>query len=206
MNKQFGFTLTEVLFALAVGGILLAIALPNYQTMVKNNCLTTTANSLVSSFQQARSEAVKRNSLVTITAANAAAATNKWGLGWVITINEDRNNNGVLDFSVDTNADGVPDAGGEDYDGDGVLDNAALVRTVNLTCGTTTVDEIDPTAAVNPGDDTANDTVFVYQPNGFIDYPGTFNICDDRTGETGKQITISTVGRPNTNSNFTGCL
>lgn len=193
MNKQSGFTFIELFVAVAVGGILVAFALPSYQTMIKNNCMTTNANSLVSTFQLARSEAAKRNSSVTITASNGANTSNEWGSGWVITIDEDRNLNGTLDA-------------GEDYDGDTVLDNAALVRTVSLACGATTIDEIDPAPAENPGDDTNNDTVFVYLPSGFIDYPGTFNICDDRTGETGKQITINTVGRPNTNSNFTGCL
>ena len=199
----------EVFFAVAVGAILLALALPSYQITVKNNCLTTTANTLVSTFQLARSEAVKRNSTVTITANDDAGGNPNWGSGWQITINEDRNNNGVLDYSVDTDADGTPDAGGEDFNGDGVLDNAALIRSVTLGCSTTTIDEVNPVPTDppdNPGDDTDNETTLSYLPSGFIDSPHTFNICDDRTGETGRRVSINLVGRPSTNSNYTGCL
>lgn len=181
MNRQTGFTMLELLTAVAIAAILMVFALPNYQTMIKNNCLTNDANALVSSFQQARSEAVKRSTTTTITAANAGDTTNEWGKGWTITIDEDRNGNGTLDP-------------GEDYNGDGVLSTSALVRKVDLTCTATTIDE------------TADATTIKYQSDGSADTHATFDICDDRTGETGREVTISFTGRPNTDSNFTGCM
>jgi type IV fimbrial biogenesis protein FimT len=188
MRKEHGFTLIEMMIAVAIAGVLVAVALPNYQSMVKNNCMTTSANSIVSTFQLARSEAIKRGTSVTLTASNAGDNTNEWGTGWSITINEDRNGNGGLDA-------------GEDFDGDGVLDATALLRQVALTCTQTTIDEtID--AITNPSDNIDNDSTFIYQSTGAVDDPGTFNICDDRTGENGRQITISATGRPSTNSTF----
>ena len=97
MNRQTGFTMIELLTAVAIAAVLLVIALPNYQQMIKNNCMTTDANSLVSSLQQARSEAVKRSTTTTVTATNTGDSSNEWGLGWKITIDEDRNGNGTLD-------------------------------------------------------------------------------------------------------------
>jgi type IV fimbrial biogenesis protein FimT len=175
MKKEHGFNLIELMVAVSVAGVLIAVALPNYQTMVKNNCMTANTNSLVASFQQARSEAIKRKTNVTIT------ATTNWGTGWTVTLDEDRNDNSTLDT-------------GEDYDGDGALDNAALVRTVTLTCVNTTITETR-----------AGDTTFVYQNDGFIDDRGVFDVCDDRTAERGRQISISSTGRPTTNSNYNGC-
>jgi type IV fimbrial biogenesis protein FimT len=185
INKTSGFTIMELMIVIAIAGILVAVGIPSFRNLVKDNCLTTGTNLLVSSFQQARSEAVKRSTTLTITASNAGVSTNEWGNGWTVTINEDSNNNSVLDT-------------GEDFDGDGLLGDGttypeATFRIVTLSCTGTTMDE------------TGNDTVFVYESDGFIDDPGTFDVCDDRTGETGKQITLNAVGRPNTETRYGGC-
>lgn len=178
-NRQSGFTIIELLVVVAVGGILASLAMPIYQAVVKNNCLTTKTNMLVGSFHLARSTAIKHKSNVTITAASVTAS-NEWGLGWSITLDEDRNYDSVLDAN-------------EDYNGNGVLDNNIAVRDVSLTCDATTFDEI------------GNDTVFVYGADGFIDAAGTFDVCDDRAGETGRQIKISNTGRLRTDSSYIGC-
>jgi type IV fimbrial biogenesis protein FimT len=177
-----GFTIIELLTTLAVAGILLSVAIPSYRDLVRNNCLTTNTNLLVVSFQQARSEAIKRRTDVTV----AAAGT--WANGWTIKLKEDRDDDAVMDT-------------GEDYNGDGDLDADALVRTVTLGC-TTTITEIDAAAAINPGDSSAGDTSFVYGSDGFIDKAATFDFCDDRTAETGRQVRVSITGRPNTDSGF----
>jgi len=165
-NTQSGFSLLELMAVLAIGGILAALALPSYRDLVKNNCLTTNANALVASFQQARSEAVKRKSTVTI----LSFLGTDWGGGWYISINEDRNGNGVLDP-------------GEDHDGNGILGAFAVVRSVNLGC-TNTI--------------TGTSNTQKYYSTGFIDAVARFDLCDDRTGETGRRVAINITGRPHT--------
>lgn len=167
-NTQSGFSLLELMAVLAIGSILAALALPSYRDLVKNNCLTTNTNNMVASFQQARSEAVKRKSTVTI---RSSSGTTDWGtFGWGVFINEDRNGNGVLDP-------------GEDYDGDGVLDSSALMRVVRLGCTNTIV---------------GNNLIQRYYSTGFIDAVARFDLCDDRTGETGRRVVITITGRPHT--------
>ena len=144
-----GFTLIELMIVITIAGILLAIGIPNYNIMTKNNCLINKANSFVSSLQFARSEAAKRNANVSLNASNAGDATNEWGTGWTI------------------------------------VDNAAnTIRVVTQTCDLTTVNAV------------AGTTTLTYGGDGFIVNGATFQICDDRTGETGRQLTISTTGRP----------
>ena len=181
MKRQTGFTMIEMLTAVAVAAVLMVIAVPNYQEMVKNNCLTNDTNALVSSLQMARSEAIKRSTTATITADSPGVSTNEWGLGWKVTLDEDSNGNGTLDP-------------GEDYNDNGTLDNNALVRQVDLTCTKTTIDE------------TADTTSITYLDDGSTNTSAKFDICDDRTGETGRQVTISFTGRPNTDSNYAGCM
>jgi type IV fimbrial biogenesis protein FimT len=160
MKNESGFTIIELFMTLAVAGVLVAIALPNYNIFVKNNCLTTNTNSLVTSFQLARSEAIKRRINVGIFTATG------WANGWEVFIDAD---------------------GGSDKDS-----SEEVLRVMDITCGVGSM-TITETGA---------DTIFIYEADGFIDGGGTFNICDDRDGETGRQINISNVGRPNTDSGF----
>ena len=67
MKRDYGFTLIELLMAIVVGGILLAIAVPSFQSFVLNDRDIGQVNSLVSSFNYARSEAVKKASPTGIT-------------------------------------------------------------------------------------------------------------------------------------------
>ena len=46
LNSQSAFTILELMITVAIAGILAAVAFPSYQTMVKNNCMTTTTNNL----------------------------------------------------------------------------------------------------------------------------------------------------------------
>ncbi|MAS82303.1 MAG: hypothetical protein CMF45_06405 [Legionellales bacterium] len=75
-----GYTILELMIVIAMVGVLLSIAVPSYQDFLKDKCLTTNANLLVTSFQQARSEAVKRSANVKIT----REGSSDWSDGWTI--------------------------------------------------------------------------------------------------------------------------
>jgi len=86
-----GFTLVELLVVLAVGSILLTIAIPGYAFLVNGSRLTAATNDLVSALHLARSEAIKRGLRVTIckTARPTAAPpacdpTADWQQGWLV--------------------------------------------------------------------------------------------------------------------------
>lgn len=75
-----GFTLIELLVTLVVSAILLALALPSFREFVQLERGKTASYDLTSSLIFARSEAIKRNNDVTLT-----AGTNGWASGWTVT-------------------------------------------------------------------------------------------------------------------------
>jgi type IV fimbrial biogenesis protein FimT len=85
-----GFTLIEILVTITVAGILLGIAVPAFQSFVQNDRDSGQAMSLVSSFNYARSEAIKRASPTGITVCPSAAGlacdagSTAWSLGWIV--------------------------------------------------------------------------------------------------------------------------
>jgi type IV fimbrial biogenesis protein FimT len=65
-SRQHGFTLWELLMTLLVAGILLGIGVPNVMEFQRNAAMTAAANDLVTATLMARTEAVKRQSPVTL--------------------------------------------------------------------------------------------------------------------------------------------
>ncbi len=83
-----GFTLVEMLVALAVLAVLLAIAAPSFTEASLPSKLRSTANSLVGAAQLARSEAIKRDAVVTlcVSANGATCGAGNWSQGWIVVI------------------------------------------------------------------------------------------------------------------------
>ena len=81
MHAQRCFTLIELMIVLTLIAIMAGIGVPGFQTMVQNNRLTTTTNSLLSALQYARSEAVTQRTAVTVSPLNGA----DWESGALIT-------------------------------------------------------------------------------------------------------------------------
>lgn len=87
MGKITGFTLIELLIAIVVLTILIATGVPSLMDFIKNNRLTTQANSLVIAIQVARNEAVKRGTgSVICTSTDQATCSNDddWTTGWIV--------------------------------------------------------------------------------------------------------------------------
>ncbi|MGD8483350.1 MAG: GspH/FimT family pseudopilin [Thioalkalispiraceae bacterium] len=96
MKKTTGFTLIELMVALAVFAIMAAIAVPNLQGLLQRNGISNQTNMLVANLNLARSEAVKRNARIALCWANAdqdACLTSTdptpWEDGWLVFIDSD---------------------------------------------------------------------------------------------------------------------
>jgi len=103
-NRNNGVTLVELLVVITVAAILAFFAVPDLADFVKNNRNSSDINDLLSSVSYARSEAVKRNSSVTICqSANGTSCQNSagsWGGGWLVF--EDINRDGSVTAGADT--------------------------------------------------------------------------------------------------------
>ena len=85
IHESAGFTLTELLIVVAIGGILLTFAVPSFTETIQNNRMATQINELHASLSFARSEAVKRNRTVTVCRSdNASTCSGDWQDGWIV--------------------------------------------------------------------------------------------------------------------------
>ena len=86
-----GFGLIELIVTISIVAILMAIALPNFQGTINSNRTTSQANDLIGAFNLARNEAISRNRVVTVCAADTRSGTptgcgadTDWNLGWMV--------------------------------------------------------------------------------------------------------------------------
>ena len=174
-------TLVELLIAIVVVSILLALGVPGLQDFVKNNRLTGQANDLVVAIQMARSEAVKRGTGGIICASDdevtckTGADKDDWSTGWIV-------------FS--------------DYDQDGSLTwDAAVNDCVNDDCIIRTRGPLNKTTL-----DGAGKSSIGFLPNGLVYSvaPYTLTLTADNCEET-QSRTITVTRRGHTNVRKQGC-
>jgi type IV fimbrial biogenesis protein FimT len=104
IRAQRGFTLMELMVVLAIVGVVMGLAVPNFGIYIRNSRLTGAANDLLSSLTMARSEAIKRQVPVAVCAtADPNEATPDCSGGpftaWVVWVDADN------DWVPDNNAD-----------------------------------------------------------------------------------------------------
>jgi len=88
-----GFTLYELLFTLAIAGILLSLAAPSFAELQRNAQRTTTVNEFFHAVFLARSEAIKRGGVVSICKSSNGRTcehSGQWANGWIVFTNLDR--------------------------------------------------------------------------------------------------------------------
>ena len=90
-----GFTLIELMIAIAMFAILIAVGVPNFRASIQNNRIITNANGLISAMMIARSEAIKRSVNVRIM---SISGNQNWTNGW--TVITDNNNDNIYSIAT----------------------------------------------------------------------------------------------------------
>jgi len=93
MDRQRGFTLAEIVFALAILAGLLGWGLPSFREIQRNAARSREVNQFVHALHLARQEAIKRNGVVSMcpsTDGEVCAVTGTpWQDGWIVFANTD---------------------------------------------------------------------------------------------------------------------
>lgn len=86
-NQQLGFTLIELMVAIAILAIVLGVGIPSYRDLIVNNRMAGEINDFVGSLRITRSEAIKRGVPVRMCASDDGqdcANSGPWSNGWII--------------------------------------------------------------------------------------------------------------------------
>ncbi len=170
MKKQTGFTLVELMIALALAAIILTFAVPGFQNTIRNTRAPTQANTFVSALNLARSEAIKYGAITHVQAL-APVGGNEFGQGWQVWV--DLDNDDVLDIGADP-----PEE----------------VRTFPALTGNTVLSSSDGTSDVLFSGNGYLRTSFV-DPNTPAARTYQLRIADCQNDQ-GRDITVSPIGRP----------
>ncbi len=98
LDKHKGFTLIELMVALAVLAILTGLAAPSFLGMMRDNRLVAQTNEFLGALHLARSEAVKRNRAVVVCKSadgETCDTSTQWHEGWLVWV--DLNGNALQD-------------------------------------------------------------------------------------------------------------
>ena len=99
-KKQLGFTLIELMIAVSIIGVLLALGSPSLKRTLQDNRMAVLHNELLVGLSFARNTAINKGSSATLCKANStasacAATSETWENGWIVF--SDKNNDGSID-------------------------------------------------------------------------------------------------------------
>jgi type IV fimbrial biogenesis protein FimT len=95
-----GHTLIELVIGLALVATTLAWGLPSFGTLLRNSARTREVNQFIQAVYVARSEAIKRNGVVSLCPSRDGATcspSSLWATGWLIFVNLDRDSPAARD-------------------------------------------------------------------------------------------------------------
>lgn len=171
-----GFTLVEMIIAVAIAAIVLGMGVPGFQQLIRANRTVTEVNRLVTALSLARSEAVKRNATVGLSrpcGSTCSPAVN-WENGWEIF--SDNNQNATKDLGEQVL---------QVYEG--------MPQGYTLSPGATFTNGIafQPTGQMLGSGGAATDCFRVYD--------------DTQVAAESRRIQVNLVGRANASKNIVGC-
>lgn len=158
MRSQSGFTIVELMIGLAVTAVLLVAIVPTFGQFILNRSVSSQANSFASMLSFARSEAIKRNSTVSMCkSANGTTCTaqGNWAQGFIVFI--DSSTTGTL---------GVVDAG-ED-----------VLRVVGRIHDDIALNGVPIQGAAGPG---TVSHLITFRSDGLTNQLGRWTVCTDDT-------------------------
>jgi len=164
-----GFTLIELLLTIAVGAIIASIALPAFDTLVLNDRDAGQINALASSFNYARSEAVKRNTAGGVQVCPSSNGTScnglstAWYSGWIVLDREPKDGASVLQYVpalAGTNTMTTTGAGGTGvtFKSDGTVAASVKIKICDIRGSAFAREvEVSPTGSVTASPDAGKD-------------------------------------------------
>jgi len=168
-----GMSLIEVMLSITVLAVLVGMATPAATTIVQNSRIRGQAGDLLANLSIARVEAIKRGVYVTLCPSSnwnvtpTSCTTGTLGTSWNMgyIVFADVNKNGAFDTATDTLI-----AVSEPFASNTLISNGLTNTPVN---------ELQ------------------FRPSGATNVPGsgTFKLCDARTGNVGRLITVYSTGR-----------
>ena len=182
-----GFTLIELMVALAVLAILLSLAAPSFSNLLASNRLSTQASELIGALNLARSEAVRRAQPVSLRASDADNFTKGWAV------------------FTDGNADGAPAS-------PPTVEDGTVIREANAISGTAAAKRVTRSAPPAPFTYTTSTDPdrmrLVFTSRGAIQptVQAFFKVCDPANAAVkGRIVQVNVVGKVSLDSTSETC-